>query len=357
MNWCNKVYHIICLVGVVIAEVFAASSRRKDLVDLRVSIGSLQLRNPTILASGVLGVTAGGLVRAWRGGAGAVVTKTVGLKAQPGHPGPRLVGLRDGSLLNAMGLPNPGVDDYLTEVKLAQEQDVLVIGSVMGDTSKEFATVAERLAQAGVAGLELNVSCPHVGSLYQMGLQPGIVSNIVRAVTQRVGRGVPVWLKLPGSTDYPQLIAVAQAAAAAGAAAVVAINTLPALALDVDAQRPLLGGGIGGLSGPPIKPVAIRAVWELYRAGLTIPIVGVGGVLNGNDVVEFLIAGATAVEIGTGVLLRGSNIFQQICRELTKYMQRHQIRNLQNLVGRAHDYNTAITPDSSKNKRVSEGDD
>lgn len=339
-----------------IVEVFAASSQQKNPIDLRVSIGSLHLRNPTILASGVLGVAAGGLVRAWQGGAGAVVTKTVSIKARQGHPGPRLVGLRDGSLLNAMGLPNPGVDEYLTEVKVAQGHGVLVIGSVMGDTPKEFAAVAQKLVKEGVAAIELNVSCPHVGSLYLMGMQPNLVSDIVRVVNQRVRRSVPIWVKLPGSTDYPKLVAVAQAAEAAGAAAVVAINTLPALALDVDTQRPILGGGIGGLSGPPIKPVAIRSVWELHRAGLSIPIIGVGGILNGNDVVEFLIAGATAVEIGTGVLLRSSKIFHQICRELAKFMKRHRIKNLQDLVGRAHDFQTAKTPDNAKNRRVSEDD-
>jgi len=320
------------------------SPRRARDNPLSVSVGQLHLANPTILASGVLGVTSGGLVKAWRGGAGAVVTKTVGMTGQPGYAGPRIAGLEGNSLINAMGLPNPGVDGYLSEVKEACAQGIVVIGSVMGNSPEEFASVASKLAAAGVAAIELNVSCPHVGSIYLLGLQPEHVAETVGAVSKQVGRNVPVWVKLPGSTDYPRLVAVAQAAQAAGASAVVAINTLPALVLDVDTQRPVLGGGIGGLSGPAIRPVAVRAVWELHRANLSIPIVGAGGVLTGKDAVEFLLAGASAVEIGTGVLSRGSTIFTDVCRELTEYMRRHKIKALNSLVGRAHLATAPVSP-------------
>ena len=304
--------------------------------NLQTKIGTLTLDNPTILASGVLGVTAGGLMRAWQGGAGAVVTKTIGTKAQPGHLGPRIVGVRGGGLLNAMGLPNPGVKEYIPEIEAALKEGACVIGSIMGNTAAEYRRVAKKLAGIELKALELNVSCPHVGSLYAQGLQPDHVSEVVKAVVKAVGGKVPVWVKLPGSTDYPRLGEVALAAEAAGAAAIVAINTLPAIALDAEAQRPSLGGGIGGLSGPAIKPVAIRAVWELYRSGLTIPIIGVGGILAGTDVIEFLLAGARAVQIGTGVLLEGSAIFKQICCQIVQYLQRHEINNLETLVGAIH---------------------
>lgn len=304
--------------------------------DLHTKIGSLTLENPTILASGVLGVTAGGLMSAWQGGAGAVVTKTVGTVAQPGHPGPRIVGVRGGGLLNAMGLPNPGVKDYIPEIEAALKQGVCVIGSIMGNKPAEYGKVAKQLAGTGIKALELNVSCPHVGSLYAQGLQPDHVSAVVKAVVKALGGKTPVWVKLPGSTDYPRLVEVALASEAAGAAAIVAINTLPAIALDVETRRPSLGGGIGGLSGPAIKPVALRAVWELYRSKLIIPIIGVGGILDGTDVIEFLLAGARAVEVGTGVLIQGSTIFKQICCQLVKYLQSHEINNLEHLVGAIH---------------------
>ncbi len=141
-------------------------------------------------------------------------------------------------------------------------------------------------------------------------------------------------MKLPGTTDYPRLVQVAKAAEKAGASAVVALNTLPALAIDVESRRPHLGAGIGGLSGPAMKPISIRAVWELYRSELTIPIVGVGGILTGQDVIEYFLAGASAVEIGTGVLTRGSTIFTQVCDELTAYMKRHRIKRITQLTGR-----------------------
>lgn len=299
---------------------------------LQVKIGSVELENPTILASGVLGVASGGLISAWKDGAGAVVTKTVGLKPRVGHPGPRIVGLHGDSLMNAMGIPNPGIGEYLPEIKAAVKQGVPVIGSALGSTPKEFATVASKLVRSGVLAVELNVSCPHVDSLYLLGMDPDSVADVV---TQVVGKtkGVPIWIKLPGSTDYPRLVQVAQAAESAGAAAIVALNTLPALAIDTETQTPLLGAGIGGLSGPAIKPIAVRAVSELYKAGLKIPIIGVGGILTGDDVIEYLLAGATAVEIGTGVLIRESTIFSKTRKEMADYLTRHEIQHISELTG------------------------
>ncbi len=303
---------------------------------LEVTLGKIKLTNPTILASGVLGVAGGGLVRAWKGGAGAVVTKTIGKIPKPGHPGPRLVGVRGGSLLNAMGLPNPGVDEYLVEISDAISKGVIVIASIMGDTPSEYADVASKLVDTGVVAIELNVSCPHVGSLYSQGMQPDHVGSVVRAVRLKTEKKIPIWVKLPGSTDYPRLVEVARSAETAGAAAIVAINTLPAIALNIETQLPALGGEIGGLSGPAIKPIAIRVVWELYKAKLEIPIIGVGGIITGSDVIEFILAGASAIELGTGILLRGSTVFDKICKEINAYLLRHKIEHLQTLLGKGH---------------------
>ena len=308
-------------------------NEKKSDARLKVKIGSLKLENPTILASGVLGVAAGGLIKAWNAGAGAVVTKTVGVKARSGHPGPRIVGIHGNSLMNAMGIPNPGIKGYLPEVKTAIKQGVPVIGSVLGNTPKDFARVAQRLVKAGVSAVELNVSCPHVGSLYLLGMDPEAVKEVVAAVIEKTEKQVPVWVKLPGSTDFPRLREVAKSAKKAGANALVAINTLPALALDIESRRPLLGAGIGGLSGPAIKPIAVRTVWELYKANLKIPIIGVGGIFSGSDAIEFFLAGATAVEIGTGVLTRGSTIFSLVCQEISEYLTLHEINHVSELTG------------------------
>lgn len=300
-------------------------------------IGSIRLSNPTILASGVLGVAAGGLIRAWQDGAGAVVTKTTGMEPRAGHPGPRIVGVYENSLINAMGIPNPGIVEYLSEVQIVLDNGVVVIGSAVGSSPEEFAAVAEAYVKAGVKAIELNVSCPHVGSLYLMGLDPQSVFDVVTAVQKRINQKVPIWVKLPGSTDYPRLIEVARSAESAGASAVVALNTLPALAIDPISRHPMLGAGIGGLSGPAIKPIAVRAVWELHRAEISIPIIGVGGILSGSDVIEYLLAGATAVEIGTGVLTHGTTIFDKICQQLIRYLKHQEIDQVEDLVGQIHD--------------------
>lgn len=311
-----------------------ADTKTETYSRLELKVGSIQLRNPTILASGAWGVAAGGLLRAWNNGAGAVVTKTVGLGPRSGYPGPRIVGIYGDSLMNAMGIPNPGIKDYLPEIQLALEQGASVIGSALGNTPTEFATVASQLTKAGVTAIELNVSCPHMDSLYLLGMDPDIVADVVAKVVQKTKKKVPIWVKLPGSTDYPRLIKVARSAESAGASAVVALNTVPALAIDTETRKPFLGAGIGGLSGPAIKPISIRAVWELHRAGLKIPIIGVGGILTGEDVIEYLLAGATAVEIGTGVLTRGSAIFSAVCQEIAKYLTHHEINHVTDLIGR-----------------------
>lgn len=307
---------------------------RKVSPQLKANIGTIALDNPTILASGVLGVAAGGLISAYKGGAGAVVTKTVGIKPREGYPGPRIVGLYGNNLMNAMGIPNPGISDYLPEIQVAIKHGIPVIGSVFGDTPNEFFEVTKRLLTVGVKAIELNLSCPHVGSLYLLGLNPKGVSQVVRKVIDQIGDAIPVWVKLPGSTDYPLLVKVAQTAEKAGAKAIVALNTLPALAIDSISRKPLLGAGIGGLSGPAIKPIALRAVWELKRAGISIPIIGVGGILTGEDVIEYLLAGASAVQIGTGVLTRGTTVFHQICDEILEYLKLNQIKQLAELIGR-----------------------
>ncbi|MFX1540624.1 MAG: tRNA-dihydrouridine synthase, partial [Promethearchaeota archaeon] len=263
-----------------------------------------------------------------------VVTKTVGIESRTGHPGPRIVGIYGDNLMNAMGIPNPGIQEYLSEIKSTIKLEIPVIGSALGNSPDEFASVAEQLAKAGVTAIELNVSCPHVGSLYLLGMDPQGITEVVTEVVQCVKGKAPVWVKLPGSTDYPRLIKVAQAAEAAGASALVALNTLPALAIDIESRRPLLGAGIGGLSGPAVKPIAIRAVWELHQAGIAIPLIGVGGILTGSDVIEYLLAGASAVQIGTGVYTRGVTIFSDICHEVAEYLKEHGINQISDLVGR-----------------------
>jgi dihydroorotate dehydrogenase (NAD+) catalytic subunit len=257
---------------------------------LTTEAGGVTLANPTILAAGILGTTGASLKRVASMGAGAVVTKSIGVGPMCGHPNPSLVKLECG-YINAMGLPNPSYQEFLQELETAKEAGVPVIASIFGANEAEFLEAAKGLP--GAAAYELNVSCPHAkGYGMQVGTDPALVKAITRAVKGLVKE--PVWVKLtPNVTD---ITAIGRAAQDGGADAVVAINTVKAMAIDIDSGYPILGNISGGLSGPAIKPIAIKCVYDLYEA-LEIPVIGAGGVSNWADAVEFMMAGAAAVEV------------------------------------------------------------
>jgi dihydroorotate dehydrogenase (NAD+) catalytic subunit len=293
---------------------------------LPVSIGRIRLKNPTLLASGILGSTGASLARAAEWGAGGVVTKSLGVEPRTGYKGPTVVRLETGAI-NAVGLSNPGWRGFLPELADARRGGVPVIASLFGSTPAEFRTMAHGL-DGHADGFELNLSCPHVKNVgSEVGADPALVRAIVRA-TKR-GTRKPVWAKL---TPHAEVVEVGRAAERAGADALVAVNTLRAAAFDIDTGRPLLGNRVGGLSGPPLKPVALRCVYELYEA-VSIPVIGSGGVSNWRDAVEFLSAGARAVEIGTA-LLDGTGVFRDVTAGLRKFLARNRT-NLGGLVGRS----------------------
>lgn len=286
-----------------------------------VDTGGVSLKNHLILAAGVLGTTGSSLARILAAGAGGVVTKSIGPVPRDGHPGPCLVELEDG-LLNAMGLPNPS-KEFVDE--LAAVRGEPVIASIFGGNPEEFRRVAEWFF-GKVAGVELNVSCPHAeGYGAALGTDPELVEACTRAVADL---GMPVWVKLtPNVTDITEC---GLAAERGGASAVVAINTVKAMRISTDLKRPVLGNRYGGLSGPAIFPVAVRCVYELFEA-CSIPIIGCGGVSSKNDVLEMMMAGASAVEIGTAVY-RDPGVFSRIAGEL--YDERGE--SPEDIVGCAH---------------------
>lgn len=272
-----------------------------------VRIGGVDLYNHLILAAGILGTTGASLARVLEGGAGGVVTKSIGPFPNPGHAGPCIAVLEDG-LLNAMGLPNPS-REFVSELEPLKGKPVIV--SIYGGDPDEFAEVAGWFS--GLAsGLELNVSCPHAeGYGAALGTDPVLVEECTRAVSRL---GMPTWVKLtPNVTD---ITACGYAAEKGGADALVAINTVKAMRISLPFRKPLLGHGTGGLSGPAIFPVAVRCVYELYEA-CRIPIIGCGGVTGPEDVIELLMAGASAVQIGSAVL-NGPEIFGVIAERLYK---------------------------------------
>jgi dihydroorotate dehydrogenase (NAD+) catalytic subunit len=301
------------------------------MTDLSVEVCGLRLKNPTMLASGVLDETAKSMLAIAKAGAGAIVTKSIGKEPRAGHPNPSIVELEHG-LLNAMGLPNPGIDLFVKEIKEVKKSGVPIIGSVFGGTEDEIADLAGRMCEAGVHAVELNLSCPHAkGYGAELGSSPERVERSCALARQACD--VPVFAKLTPNTSY--LADLAKAAERGGADAIVAINTLKGMAINAETGTPILGNRFGGLSGPAIKPVGIRCVYEIFEA-VEIPVIGVGGVTTGRDAVEYIMAGASAVQIGTAVWMRGPEVFTSVCKEMSELMKDNGYSSIRKMLGVAH---------------------
>lgn len=299
---------------------------------LSTRVASLELANPTMLASGMMGETGASLVAIAEAGAGAVVTKSVGLEPRKGYENPTLVEL-EGGYLNAMGLPNPGIDAYREEMLVARSAKVPIIGSVFATTPEDYALLAWKMQDYGAAAVELNLSCPHAKGLgMEIGVDPTAVRRIVREVKQTVK--IPVLAKLTPNTH--RLAEVGKAVEEAGGDGIVAINTLRAMVISVEAKRPILSNKVGGLSGPAVRSIGVRCVYELYET-VEIPIIGVGGVESWRDAVEYMMAGATAVQIGSAIGRKGLSVFQVIVQGLQEYLEREGLENIGDIVGVAHD--------------------
>lgn len=296
-------------------------------------IAGLRLANPTMLAAGVMGLSAASLRTAVENGAGAVVTKSIGLNPRSGYANPAVVQV-DCGLLNAMGLPNPGADDFSGEIKELKKDGLgaPIIASVFGFSAEEFAEAAGILTKAGADAVELNVSCPHVkktGS--EIGQSPALVGEVVRQVKRAVT--VPVIVKLtPNVADIAE---VAKAGVKAGANAIAAINTVRGMAIDVETARPILANRIGGPSGSAVKSIAIRCVYEIYDA-VKVPIIGCGGVTHWEDAIEFMLSGASAVQVGTAIASEGLGVFRSITKGMDSYMRKKGFRSVKDIVGLAH---------------------
>jgi len=299
---------------------------------LRVNLAGLCLENPTMLASGILGYSAETLKSVAEGGAGAVVTKSVGLKPRSGYANPTVVQVECG-LINAVGLPNPGIEEFVKDI--GEAKAVLkapLIVSVYGFSAEEYAVVVERAVKAGADAVELNVSCPHVRETgAEIGQNPKVLAEVVEKVKKSVEK--PVFVKLsPNVTD---IVEVAEAAAKAGADAITAINTVRAMAIDLETAKPILSNKRGGLSGPAIKPIAVRCVYDIYER-VKKPIIGCGGITSWRDAVEFMLAGASAVQIGTAIALKGPSVFRLVTRGINAYLKRKGFRSVSEIVGLAH---------------------
>ncbi|NJE04546.1 dihydroorotate dehydrogenase [Thermococcus sp. MV11] len=298
------------------------------MASLEVELFGIKFENPLILASGINDKVPEQWIRAHEEGAGGVVTKSIGIEPRKGYDNPTIVELPCG-LINAMGLPNPGWRGFLEMVE-GYTFDFPLIVSIFGGTPEEFAFLAEKLSDVADA-FELNLSCPHArGYGMEIGQKQENVYEVVRAVKDATDR--PVIAKLTPNID--DITKLGLAAEKAGADAVSAINTLKAIAIDVYARRPVLSNRVGGYSGPGVKPVALRAVYDLART-LDIPVIGIGGITTWQDAVEFLLAGASALQIGTAVSLRGWKVFREINEGIVRYLEEEGFSSVKEIVGLA----------------------
>jgi dihydroorotate dehydrogenase (NAD+) catalytic subunit len=301
-----------------------------ETLDLSVDLGrGLRLRSPVLVASGTFGYGFDA-PQVDRAALGAIVTKGTTLRAREGNAPNRIAETPSG-MLNAIGLQNPGVD-HVARVYAPQwaSWDVPVIVNVAGDSVDEYVAVARRLdGVPGIAGLELNVSCPNVANGLQFGVDAGLAGELTHAV--RLVTALPVMVKLtPNVTD---IVAIARAVEDAGADAVSAINTLVGMAIDVRRRRPVLSRVSGGLSGPAIKPLALHAVWQV-AAAVRIPVIGTGGITTARDALEFMLAGAAAVQLGTVNYVR-PEAAREVHDGFVGYLEEHGFRDLRALPARS----------------------
>jgi dihydroorotate dehydrogenase (NAD+) catalytic subunit len=296
---------------------------------LAVELAGLRLKNPLIAASGTFGygVEYEGILEL--SGLGGIVSKGLYLEPRDGAPTPRIVETPSG-LLNAIGLQGVGIRAFVGDVlpRLARHDTVLLV-NVCGDTVEEYAEVARICDGApGIAGLEINISCPNVkkGGM-AFGGDPAMTHAVVSAV--RKATRLPIIPKL--SPNVGDIAVFARAAEEAGADALSCINTLLGLAIDVETRRPRLGFGTGGLSGPAIRPVAVRMAWQAVRA-VRIPVIGVGGISSASDALEFLIAGCRAVQIGTANFV-DPGVYERVLAGIREFLERHGQDDVNSVVG------------------------
>jgi len=301
------------------------------VTSLATSVGDVTLRSAVMTASGTAGHGDELAGYGELSELGAVVTKSLAAFAWEGNPAPRIVASGE-HLVNAVGLSGPGVAAWRTkDLPALLARRATVVGSIWGRTVNEFADAAAAMLGANVVALEVNASCPNLESRREIfAHSASATSEIVEA---SLAAGLPLWVKL--SPNTPALLEVADASLRAGASALVLVNTVLGLVIDVEARRPTLGNGGGGVSGPGILPVALRAVYECRDAFATTPIVGVGGVSSGEDAVAMLMAGANAVEVGTATFARPRApwIVQQ---QLSTWMTKHGVAAIDQLIGVAH---------------------
>lgn len=300
---------------------------------LKTTFLNKQFNNPIILASGILGLTAASMNNAVKNGCGGVTVKSVSKEARLGHPNPTMTGTEH-YFINAVGLSNPSVAEGIKEfIKFKEMIDAPLIGSIFAGTPDEFAEVTEIICQSPINFLEVNVSCPNVSK--EFGTPFAYNLEAVEAITKRVKEKstVPVIIKLtPQAWNVAEIAKVAEDA---GADAICAGNTISGMAIDIKARKPVLHNKQGGVSGPALFPVALKAVYDIYKT-VKIPIIGTGGITTGEDAIAMVMAGASLLGVGSAIYYRGQDAFAKIAEEMKQFMEEEGIGSLDEIRGIAH---------------------
>ena len=296
---------------------------------LTTSIGGIQLDRPTMLASGILGISLDVFNRLYRSGAGAVVTKSLSVEPWEGYPNPTIFSVNGGGWMNAVGLSNPGASNFAKMIE--PNQNVPIMVSLVGSIPEDFEMMVKEFTNCKVTAFELNLSCPHVAKVgLEVGDDPELVKKIVTTVKNSTS--IPVIAKVGlGTTNYLNTVKIA---IDSGIDAITAINTVRAMAIDVETQRPILSNKFGGLSGTPIKPIALRCVYEI-ASKYDIPIIGCGGISTWEDAIEFFLAGASAIQLGSAIGDNWINVFDDINKGVLQYMKQKNYSSIDEMVGLA----------------------
>lgn len=299
---------------------------------LSINVAGMELRNPTMLASGFLGISQAIFNRLYNADIGAVVSKSISNEPIEGYDKPTAVCLEGGSYLNAVGLANPGAGAFSREIR--SNRYVPIIVSLVGSTCEDFQAIINKLDDLNILGYEVNLSCPHVS---KMGMEVGDDLDMVTCVVKNVKSHTvkPVVVKV--GIGNVGILDLARAAYEAGANAITAINTIRAMRIDIESGIPVLSNRIGGLSGKPVKPIAIRCVYEISK-NVGVPVIGCGGIFTWEDAIEFMLAGASAIQLSSVIGHEGVGTFQKINLGVKKYLERKGLKNLSELVGLSHNF-------------------
>lgn len=303
--------------------------------DLTVTFCGVAFRNPLVLASGVLGVTASSMRNVVEHGAGGVTTKSLWLTEHRGHPNPVII-TTEHYMLNAVGVPDAGIEKAKEELAAYNKgKKAPIIANIIAGKVSDFGEIAEEISKLKPDLIEVNISCPNVE--HEFGKPFACSSADAAAVTKHVKKStkIPVVVKLsPNVTD---LVEIAKSVADAGADGFCVMNTIgPGMAIDIDTCQPILANKVGGLSGPAIKPLAVKHVHDVYKA-TGLPIIGTGGIMTGRDAVEIMMAGATLVGVGTAVYYRGIWVFKKITDEMNEWLTKQKIKRVKDIIAMVHD--------------------